>query len=141
MIWTMLAQTSSQGRGLDAAHEWFGRSDPTVLKQIVAVLGLIALGILIAWLVSQLQLHLKAPRTRSRPMRLFLRMQSRLGLPMLDRWRLWRLARTMDLRHPTALLISSALFDEAVTKYRSSPARRRVSAASFTVLRSRLFQK
>ena len=72
-------------------------------------------------------------------MSLYLRLQSKLGLPMLDRWRLWRVACTLNIEHPTALLISEKLYDEAVQRYRRSPGRVG-TAAQLASIRARLFE-
>ena len=103
-------------RNLSHAQRWFSRSDPTILHQIALVLMLLGLGLFAGWVFLQVQRRRAAP-VQDNPAALFSHMQRKLGLSMLERWQLWRLAKGVKLRHPTALLISPPLFDEAVQKY------------------------
>lgn len=135
----ILASFNPQGKGLMSAREWFERSDSGAGGQVMAVLGLLACGVLLVWGVSRLQARLNAPAP-ARPMRLFRRMQRKIGIPAPDRVRLWLLARASEIRYPAALLISPALFDEAVSRYRESrKALLPIPPARFAAIRARLF--
>ena len=75
-------------------------------------------------------------------MGLYLRVQRQLGLSLSDRWRLWRLARAIGIEHPTALLISVSMYDDAVRRYCAGQGwfRSRAPRVShFTAIRKRLF--
>lgn len=140
MIALILAQVSNRRKGLEYAQEWFSRQDPTIMPQILAVIAILAVGIFIAWGTSRLQARARQPK-RAHPMRLYLKLLRRLGLSMAEQWRLWRLARALQLQHPTCLLISPAEFDEAVQRY--CGARPQCGAAgtppAFRTIRARLF--
>jgi hypothetical protein len=111
---SLLAQTARRD-SLIHAQEYFTRENPVILKQIATVVMVVGVVILLVWVLAKWQ---SRPRGGCSPMRLYLRMQGRLGLPWSYRWRLWRLARLLKLEHPTAVLISPVLFDEAVARYR-----------------------
>jgi hypothetical protein len=100
---------------LQNAHRWFSRSDPTIMITVVTVIGLICLGMLIAAMWQRIREWRMEP-ARRQPMALFRRLQRQLGLRWMDRWRLWRLARRLQLPHPSALLISELYFDQCVEK-------------------------
>lgn len=76
------------------------------------------------------------------PLVLYRRVLRKLGLPLADRWRLWWLARVLRVSHPTALLISAPLYDEAVQRYCASTGwlgHRQRAAPRLVAIRRRLF--
>jgi hypothetical protein len=135
----LLAQTARR-ESLTHAQEWFTRDNPLIIKQIAGVFIVVGMVILLVWLLTKWQSRLQARGCN--PMRLYLKMQARLGLSWSDRWRLWRLARRLKLEHPTAVLISAPLFDEAVSRYRQEGGRAANNSATVKALaavRARLF--
>ncbi|MBI4579830.1 MAG: hypothetical protein HY718_09020 [Planctomycetes bacterium] len=128
MIWTLgrmyaaatagtLAQTGSwREERLQAMHRQFRDSDPQVyMRLVVAVLSIVAIfGIirLLAWMQRR-----RLGAVKPQPLSLYMRVQAQLKLPLLDRWRLWRMAKALRIEHPTAMLISPVLYDEAVQRY------------------------
>jgi hypothetical protein len=76
----------------------------------------------------------------SQAMSFCLRVQSQMGLPLLDRIQLWRLARASGGINPTALLISPVLFDRAVERYLGPAGPAGIVAHTrLSALRKRLF--
>jgi len=96
----------------------------------------------IVWLLSRWQQA--SPRaTRLHPMALYRRVAAKLGLSVVDRWWLWRLARVVGVDHPTALLISVRQYDQSVRQYHASRGwlgRRAGAGEHFASIRSRLFE-
>lgn len=88
--------------------------DPDTSWKTLVVILLLALTVLLTWVLYSLQRRWQNQIASPQPMRLYLRTLRMLGVPTPDIWRLWLLARRLQIRHPTALLISSALFDKAV---------------------------
>ncbi|NLX14015.1 MAG: hypothetical protein GXY44_10235 [Phycisphaerales bacterium] len=119
--------------------ERFSEPEPETGAKIAAFLVCLICVFLLFGLIYRIQQRKSNPK-KARPLGLFLRMQSGLNLPLLDRWHLWRLARTANILQPAALLISETLFDKAVTAYcgttesSSGPA-----AVRYQRIRQRLF--
>lgn len=88
--------------------------DPNTFWKTMVVVVLLVLAVLLTWLLFNLQRRWQNQIASPQPMRLYVRTLLMLGIPAPDIWRLWLLARRMRVRHPTALLVSSALFDKAV---------------------------
>lgn len=118
-------------------QEHFKEPDPQApVSMLVAILAVLAVFVVMK-LLQRLQ-NRRQDEASVRPMALYLRVQSRMGLPLIDRWRLWRLAKATDVANPTALLISASLFDQAVQKYTGGrPGSSR--GAPLTAIRHRLF--
>lgn len=131
----LLAQVAIRKRSLTAAHKWFSRSDPEAVEQIIIFLIFVGAGLFVGWILLQWQLR-RAEPAKQQPMLLFRKLQRRLGLSLLERWRLWRLAATLKLPHPAALLISAQTFDGAVQKYTGKRARSHI----FDRIRAKLFR-
>jgi hypothetical protein len=89
--------------------------DPSTSWKVLVVALLLILTALLTWVLYNLQRRWQNQFASPQPMRLYLRTLRILGVPTPDICRLWLLARRMQIRHPTALLISSAFFDKAVT--------------------------
>src|SRR6188474_1060591 len=98
MIQILAAINVANRPSLKFTHEWFSRSDPTIFISVVSLLGLIALALLIASLWQRIQDWQLEPAQRQ-PMALFRRLQRQLKVPLLERWRLWLLARRLNLPH------------------------------------------
>jgi hypothetical protein len=125
--------------------ESFSREDPngglSIVIRILCMLISLACIFALIYMINRIQRR-RANPGKARPFAVFWRMQAGLGLGLLDRFRLWRLARHIDLDQPTALLISENLFDQAVAAYTQKSylfASRGGIAASFATLRHRLF--
>ncbi len=114
----ILAQAlSPRAEHFKRIQEQFARNDPYVSSRNIAiVLLLLVFAVVLMWLFTRLQRAGKRQAT-SHPLNLYRRILRRLDLPLKARWRLWRLARALNLEHPTALLICEKLYDEAVRKY------------------------
>jgi hypothetical protein len=112
----------------------------TPAPQMYVNIGIALLAIVSVYMLMKLLNYLQNRRqeeSRARPMALFLRVQSQMGLSLPERWNLWRLAKTLKVANPTALLISPVLFDRAVAEYgarRSGTTRQQLAA-----IRRRLF--
>lgn len=94
----------------------FEQPDPDLYWKIPVVILLFAATGLLLWVLYQLQRRRQEKEVSPRPMRLFVRTMRMLGVSVPDIWQLWRLARRLKLRHPTALLISPLYFDHVVNK-------------------------
>jgi hypothetical protein len=122
-------------------QEDFSTVSPTLMHDLLLV-SVIVVGVLaLAWILRFRQQWAAAPG-EIHPMRLFFRVQRRLGLPLLDCWRLLRLARALGVPHPTALLVSPVLFEAAVNRYCSTagpPGRRERARARLAGIQKRIF--
>lgn len=123
---------------LQFTHKWFNTPDPTILITVFSLLGLIALALLIAAIWQRIRDWKLEPAQRQ-PMALFRRLQKQLKVPRLQRWRLWFLARRLNLPHPAALLISELYFDECVDKLAATRGNQPAVRSRFHHLRVRLF--
>ena len=143
MAYGMLAQASlPQGRPptewrdkyLNSMKLHFNTVDPQLFFNFIISVMCVAAIFVVAKLLSAIQKR-RAKKTQSRPYKLLVKTQAALGLPWRDRFRLWWLSRTLNLPHPTALLISPAFFDRAIE--RRNPSRR--SRVHWANLRKRIF--
>jgi len=88
--------------------------DPNTFWKTMVVVVLLVLAVLLTWLLFNLQRRWQNQIASPQPMRLYVRTLLMLGIPAPDIWRLWLLAKRLQIHHPTALAISSVLFDKAV---------------------------
>ena len=93
----------------------FEETDPNLHWKIPVVILLFMLAILLAWILYALQSRRQGTDQSPRPLRLYFRAMRELGIAGPDIWQLWRLAKRLHLKHPTALLISPQYFDQAAT--------------------------
>jgi hypothetical protein len=116
MIATILAASNAGVQRLQSMRGHFKDPDPQApLSILVAVLAIFAIFLIMRILYRMQNRRLDA--AKAQPMALYWRVQARMGIPLLDRWRLWRLAKAAGLHNPTALLISPVLFDRAAETY------------------------
>jgi hypothetical protein len=142
----ILAQlNTSRAERLRSMGESFSKDDPGgglgILIRILCMLICLACIFGLVYMISRIQRRRANPH-QARPFAVFWRMQAGLGLGILDRLRLWRLARHINLDQPTALLISEQLFDQAVATYSRKPSRFASQggiATSFAAVRHQLF--
>jgi hypothetical protein len=125
----------------DAMQERFVSGEPNASRGILTTV--VALGLLFGavLLLYRWQRRRRRP-SPAQPMSLYRRVLGKLGLSMVDRWWLWRLARFSRTEHPTAMLISSRLYDTAVGRFCASQGlflSRAGSAVSFRAIRQKLF--
>lgn len=97
-------------------RQGFTALDPNTLRDLILALLMIGSLLVLAWMLHRKQLRDEAANGIN-PMALFIRMMTRLGLPVVDRVRMWHLARVLRIPHPTALLISTTLFRKACEDY------------------------
>ncbi|MBP7933751.1 MAG: hypothetical protein KA354_03800 [Phycisphaerae bacterium] len=95
----------------------FQETDPQVWVKTVTVLALLAVAVILVHILMRLQRRRNSEQRKSRPMTLFLGSLVRMKIPVWDIVQLWRLARELRITHPVALLISAAMFDDAVSRY------------------------
>jgi hypothetical protein len=122
-------------------HTRFADADPNATWHVTLVIIMLVALILLVWMVYRIQRRRGESKEQS-PMGLFWKVLARLGLPMWDRIRLWHVAHVLQIRHPTALLISAGQFDEAARRYLRGPGmiRMRTGAAQqFAAVREELF--
>lgn len=137
----ILAQAVDRDTYLKSMHQQFSNSNPHMWWELLLGVGVLAgiVGVLwVAWFWQRSH----GDQVELRPMALYRQVLGRLGLPASDVWRLKRLARVVGIPQPTAVLISSELYDEAVDKYCASrgPFGARTGArAAYADIRSRLF--
>ena len=137
----LLAQTLNRKQYFDAMHHRFANQDPLAIKKLLIVLGLLAIAMTLAWILYRLQKRQHEP-AKPQPVRLFFRAMRQLRLGLLDRCRIWHVAHRLRIEHPTALLISAPLFDQAVTRYcqiQSSLFLNAPTPTQFNAIRHRLF--
>jgi hypothetical protein len=135
----LLLAIASQRKSFVYTRSWFSRQDPTVPQEIALVVALLGAGLFLGWVLMQWQARRGGP-SRQHPMGLYLRLLRKLGLGLLDRLRMWRLARAQKIEHPTALLISRQLFDEVVARYLRQPLPAKTPPhPAFAAIRARLF--
>lgn len=133
----LLARTLSwREQQFQSMHEHFVTSDPLIYIRLGIALGAILAVFLAIKLLAYLQRR-RIEAAKAQPFALFVRLQAQLALPLMDRWRLWWMARTLRLPNPAAMLISPLFFDRTVEQYRPNWAHR----AHLTAIRRRLFGK
>lgn len=113
---TILARVSdARAERLRGINSYFRESDPQLYVHMAIALA----AILLIFLAIRLLYALQNRRSdiKAQPMALYLRVQSRMGFSLWDRWQMWRLAKATEIDNPTSLLISPVLFDRAVRRY------------------------
>ena len=143
MIPMLAEQAVLRRQVLDAWHEQFAKPDPTMPRQMLVVAVLMTMAILLVWLLDRWQRR-RAQPARQQPVLLYFRVLRTLRLPWIDRWRLWKLAQVLRVDHPAALLISPALYDEAVRRFCATTGligARAHAAPALATIRERLFAK
>jgi hypothetical protein len=137
----ILAQTIDRQFYLRSMHQQFSRSDPHIWQEILLGLAIVGGIVALAWVAWYVQ-SWSGQKTQAGPMSLYRNVLGRMDLPPGDLWRLWRLAKVVHMPHPTAVLISAELYDEAVKEYGTTTGwlgSRRSAAAQFAGIRARLF--
>ncbi len=120
-----------------------GGSVPKVLLLCLVIVGIVVA----AYYLGKLQEAFRKPVVRDAPMELYCDLLWRLGLSRNQRRLLRHVAKDLDLRHPTAILISEALFDRTVENWRRhrgglrGASKQAESAADWDSIRARLFQR
>jgi len=139
----LLAQTAARlpQQSLKGLQDRFAQPDPMAPTRIVMVLCLLAFGVLLVWLLGCLQERRQQP-AKPQPMRLYLRLQRKLRLPLRDIFYLWYLAYTTKIENPTAILISSGFYDDAVARFNKTGSifsSGSGTTSPFNTIRKRLF--
>ena len=107
MMALILARTtSSRTEVLRQMRSQFGESDPELWWKIPLVLGLLVFALLLVWVLARRERRRARQQVRPQPMRLYLSSLIKLKVPWGHIFHLWRLARALELKHPTVLLIS-----------------------------------
>jgi len=141
-MWLILMQTVlKRSERLQSMRHGFTQSEPGMWWNIMLVMIMISASLSLIWLLHRIQRRRSEP-AKPQPMGLYIRVLGNLKLPLLDRWWLWRLAKALNIAHPTALLISEHLYDQAVRQYcQNKSSSRGASGAKsrFAAIRSSLF--
>jgi hypothetical protein len=125
----------------ESVHLRFLHGEPELVRNVVLAVLTICLVLAVPLLLHRWQRRRQQP-TPAQPMALYRRVLSKMGLTVIERWLLWRLARNSGMEHPTALLISSRLYDAAVDHYCAGDGlfvTRAGKAASYAAIRRRVF--
>lgn len=142
-MWLILAQKAlPRVEHLRAIHEKFNQPEPQIAWRMFAVFILLGIAVFLIWVLGQLQRRKSRP-AKPQPMSLYLRVLSKLGIPLTDRWRLWWLAKALNIDHPATLLISEKMYDSAVARYCKSRGwflDRGRAKTRFKAIRFRLFE-
>lgn len=137
----MLAQALGRKEQLRAMQQRFSEPDPSAGWHFLFIIILVIWLVALAWIINRWQQRRKTP-AMLQPMALFGTVLRKLGLSFLERWRLRQVARAASLEHPTALLISPQVYDEAVQTYFSGQGwlgSRSGEAEPLRAIRRRLF--
>lgn len=137
----ILAQTIDRQLYLRSMHKQFSTADPNLWREILLGVTIVGGVIALAWAVWFWQ-RWRRERGEIKPLTLYRHVLARIGLSAGEGWRLRRLAKAIRLPHPTALLISVELYDEAVQRYCAGKGwlgSRKSAAAQFAAIRTRLF--
>lgn len=140
MIW-ILAQTASREDYLRSMRTQFSQPKTDIWWQVLLGIGLIGGLIVLVWLIGAWQRRTRRAGEMA-PLKLYRRVLKGIGLSISDSWRMWRLAKTARITHPSALLLSSELFDEAVASFCSGSGwfgGRSRQAPAFAAIRKQLF--
>ncbi len=139
--WMLAQQATSHAERFKYMQDRFNQSDPTIGWKLLLVAVILGAIFALASILSRLQKRRDEPN-KPQPMALFVRVQRKLGLPRLDRLRLWWLVRTRRINNPAALLISAQYFDDAVEGYCQSDGwfgSRLTASSGFAAIRQQLF--
>ncbi len=137
----LLAQIVSRKEYLDSMQNRFSQPETDLGGKLLALVVLLVATFLIFALINRIQKRKVDPNVE-KPYPLFFKAMRRMKLSWSDRWRLWRMAGSLELEHPTALLISRSYFETAIQEFcgRESLLGSRESARRpLTALRDRLF--
>lgn len=139
----LLTEGIDRAHYLRSMHQHFSTTRANLWHEILLGLALVMGLLVIAWVAWRWQLW-RGEQDEMSPAALFRYTLARLRLPPGDAWRLWRLAKTVKLPHPTAMLISPELYDEAVSRYCAGSGllgSRKYAAPQFAAIRERLFSQ
>lgn len=141
MIALILARTtSSRTEVLRHMRSQFGESDPDLWWKIPFVLTLLIIALLLVFVLARIDRRRNQQLVKPQPMKLYLSSLIKLHFPWRDILQLWRLARALQLDHPTVLLISPAKYDESVSQYCAAGRLSRVGTQRrFLAIRHKLF--
>ncbi|HPD31108.1 MAG TPA: hypothetical protein PLL20_14025 [Phycisphaerae bacterium] len=131
----------AEGSWYESVQHRFLFGEPELIRGLFTAALAMGLVLLVIGMSYRWQKRRQQPAP-TQPMALFRRVLSKMGLTVIERWLLWRLARNSGLEHPTALLISSRLYDGAVDRYCAGSGlffARAGKAASFAAIRRRIF--
>lgn len=145
-LWILAQSSATRMERIRSMSDWFNENQSqagsSVLLRIVLFLMSLACIFFFIYMVSQIDRRRREPG-KPQPMALFFHVLSELDLPFLDRWRLWRVVKSLAIEHPTALLISEKLYDQAVDHYCKNSHwlfNRRSARQRFACIRKRLFE-
>jgi len=125
----------------ESVHRRFLLGEPELVRGVLTAALAIGLALIVMGILHRWQKRREQPAP-AQPMALYRRVLSKMGLTVIERWLLWRLARNCRLEHPTAILISSRLYDGAVERYCAGSGlffARAGKAATFAAIRRRVF--
>lgn len=131
----------AEGSWYESVQHRFLFGEPELIRGLFTAALAMGLVLLVIGMSYRWQKRRQQPAP-TQPMALFRRVLSKMGLTVIERWLLWRLARNSGLEHPTALLISTRLYDGAVDRYCAGSGlffARAGKAASFAAIRRRIF--
>lgn len=131
----------AEGSWYESVQHRFLFGEPELIRGLLTAALAMGLVLLVIGMSYRWQKRRQQPAP-TQPMALFRRVLSKMGLTVIERWLLWRLARNSGLEHPTALLISTRLYDGAVDRYCAGSGlffARAGKAASFAAIRRRIF--
>lgn len=121
----------AEGSWYESVQHRFLFGEPELIRGLLTAALAMGLVLLVIGMSYRWQKRRQQPAP-TQPMALFRRVLSKMGLTVIERWLLWRLARNSGLEHPTALLISTRLYDgrstataRAAACFSPVPARRR----------------
>ncbi len=128
-------------RWYESVQRRFLFGEPDLIRGVLTAAFVIGLVLVVIGVLHHWQKRRQQPAP-AQPMALYRRVLSKMGLTVIERWLLWRLARNCRLEHPTAILISSRLYDGAVERYCAGSGlffARAGKAATFAAIRRRVF--
>ena len=126
----------------ESVHRRFLLGEPELVRGVLTAALAIGLALIVMGILHRWQKRREQPAP-AQPMALYRRVLSNMGLTVIERWLLWRLARNSRLEHPTALLVSLRLYDRAVEHYCAGGGlffARAGKAATFAAIRRRIFR-
>lgn len=143
MSWlTILADAGlDKTRMFQEMHLRFVKPEAGISWKVPLVLGLLLVALILAMVLARMERRRVLTYHKPKPMRLYLRCLRGLQIGWWDIWHMWRLARRLQVDHPTALLISAPLYDNAVERYcqEGNPFMVAITRGRFVRLRRGLF--